>query len=269
MTASCEHGFLAGGPDRGAKLVGPPDGKHLTALCIEFEIGIGLFWRPDADEALLGAAGEVLFIWIPLDLRDILLVALPHDQRLIRLVDRPKVNEFTLAGDGDVFGALPFYFDSFEILVDVLVVEDGHVSAFIGLGVPDKDLAHETSRCDESVVLRAELALHEVLVEHLHVSYLDLALSVDLAETSYHVRARRDELVASLVPVDRAHVSLLYVIFVFDMRDLNMFEIAKVVSAQIIHARYEAASRRGKEAVFRVELGEVDVPALSILRRLP
>jgi len=48
-----------------------------------------------------------------------------------------------------------------------------------------------------------------------------------------------------------------------------MFEITKVFAPQIIQARCEASSSRGKETVLGVELGKVDVLALSVLRGLP
>ena len=48
-----------------------------------------------------------------------------------------------------------------------------------------------------------------------------------------------------------------------------MFEIAEVISAQIKETRGKATSRCGKEAVLRVELGEVYLLAIPIRRRLP
>lgn len=52
------------------------------------------------------------------------------------------------------------------------------------------------------------------------------------------------------------------------MRNLNMFEIAKVFAPQIIQARCVASPSRGKETVLGVELGKVDVLTLSVLRGL-
>ena len=53
------------------------------------------------------------------------------------------------------------------------------------------------------------------------------------------------------------------------MRNLNVFEIAEVVSAQIEEARRKACTCGCEEPVLRVELREVDVSTVLILLGLP
>ena len=53
------------------------------------------------------------------------------------------------------------------------------------------------------------------------------------------------------------------------MGNLDMFEIAEVLSAQIKETRCKTASGCGKEAVLRVELGEVYLLTVAVRWRLP
>ena len=53
------------------------------------------------------------------------------------------------------------------------------------------------------------------------------------------------------------------------MGNLDMFEIAEVISAQIEETRCKTASGCGKEAVLRVELGEVYFLTVAVRWRLP
>ena len=150
------------------------------------------------------------------------------------------------------------------------MVETSYLSTVGGFAVPDIDLAHEASSRDQIVILGTELALHEILVEDLHVLYFDVAVLVDVVHAGNHVGGRGEELVALGVPVDRADIRLLIVrLGSFHVRDLNMFEITEVISAQIKEARSEASARSRQEPVLGVELGEVDVPAVAIRRSLP
>ena len=151
------------------------------------------------------------------------------------------------------------------------MVEASYLSAVGIITVPDIDLAHEASSRDQTFILRTELALHEILVEDLDVLYFDCAILVDVVDAGNHVGGRREELVTLGIPVDRADIRLLIVRLVlsFHMRDLNMFEFTEVISAQIKQACCEPSTGSRQQPVLGVELGEVDVSAVSIRRSLP
>ena len=88
----------------------PLDRQYGTAFGVQLKLRVSLLWGPDADEAFVGAAREESFIRVPLDLLDNILMATPFDQRMVWLIDTPKVDEFALTSHCNVFGVLPFYF---------------------------------------------------------------------------------------------------------------------------------------------------------------
>ena len=73
------------------------------------------------------------------------IMAVPPDQRMTRLINAPKVDEFALSSRSYVFGVLPFYFEASEVRVEVLMIEASDLSTVRGFAVPDIDLAHEAS----------------------------------------------------------------------------------------------------------------------------
>ena len=121
---------------------------------------------------------------------------------MVWLIDTPKVDEFALASDCNVFRVLPFYLEALEVRIQVFMVEAGDLSTVRSLAVPDVDLTHEASSSDQIVGFGTEFALHEVLVEDFHIGYFYVAFEVDAADTGDHVGARRDELVTLSIPVD-------------------------------------------------------------------
>ena len=150
------------------------------------------------------------------------------------------------------------------------MVEASYLSTVGSFAVPDIDLAHEASRRDQIVIFGTELTLHEILVEDLDILYFDVAILVDVVHTCNHVGGRCEQLVTLGIPVDRADIRLLIVwLGSFHVRDINMFEITEVISAQIKEARSEASTSSRQEPVLGVELGKVDVPTVSIRRSLP
>ena len=169
-------------------MIAPLNGEYGAALGIKFELGFGIFRRPNAHKAVVRATGEQFLVGVPLDLIDDLLVSRPSYQRTIGLLYAPEVDEFALAGHCDVFIVLPFYFQALKLRIDVFMVKAGYLSAILCLAVPDIDLTHEAACRDQIVILRAELALHEVLVENLHVADLHVAILIHRVHPSHHIR---------------------------------------------------------------------------------
>lgn len=138
------------------------------------------------------------------------------------------------------------------------MVEASDLSAVLSGTVPHKDLTHEASRCDQIVVLLAELALHEEITEDLDMRDLDIAFLVDTMHSGNHIRRRSQKLVTLCIPVYRGHVCVLIVrLGPLYMGNLDMFKITEVLSTQIEESRSKPASCSGKEAVLWVELSEV------------
>ena len=67
------------------------------------------------------------------------------------------------------------------------MVKTGDFSAVCRLAVPDIDLTHQASSSDQVVRLITELALHEILVKVLTLSYVNVAFLVDPPYASNHV----------------------------------------------------------------------------------
>ena len=183
-------------------MIAPLNGEYSAALGIKFELGFGFFGRPNTHEAVVRATGEQFLVGVPLDLIDDLLVTRPSYQRTIGLLYAPEVDEFAFTCHCDVFIVLPFYFQALKVRIDVFMVKAGDLSAVLCLAVPHIDLTHEAACRDQIVVLGAELALHEVLVEDLHVGDFHVAIQIHRVHASHHIRRGCEKLVSLCVPVD-------------------------------------------------------------------
>lgn len=155
---------------------------------------------------------------------------------------------------------LPFDFKAFKVVVDGAVIEDGNLGT-VSLGaVPNVDLTHEAASSHQAIVVVTELALHQVLLEFLGPPDLNGGVAADSPDSGNHIRRAGQQLVACCIPVDRAHISVLIVPLAAYVRNLDFFESPEVFLAEVPQVSFGAVSCRGKDPVFRVELGEVDVP---------
>ena len=204
LASRCKHDLVL--PVHSAasipQVITPFNGQYGAAFRIEFEFGVRLLGRPNAHKAVVRAAGEQFLVGVPLDLIDNFHMTVPSYQGTIGLLYAPEVDEFALPCHGYVFIVLPFYFQALKVSIDVLMVEAGDLSTVLSRTVPHIDLTHEASCRDQIVILRAELALHQVLIKDLHVGDLNVALLIHSVHPSNHIRRRSQKLVTLCIPVD-------------------------------------------------------------------
>ena len=111
--------------------VAPLDCVYCTTTSVQLDLGLTVIRSPNADILVVRTTSEKLASWVPLNLLDYFVVALPGLDRALRLVDVPEVDELALASDGNVFVILPFYFEAFEFCVKRTVIELSNLLARI------------------------------------------------------------------------------------------------------------------------------------------
>lgn len=179
----------------------------------------------------------------------------PFLQGLVRTIDAPKVDEFALSCDGNLLCVLPLDFDALELWVDIAVVEAGDLFAVSSAAVPDIDLTHDASCGDKMVGLVAKLALHQAITELLGLLNIDPSFAIYSPYASHLIRGAREQLVTTVVPVERADGRVLIVMLLIShVRNLLLFQIAEVVSSQVPQMGDEPVACSRQQTVLRVEL---------------
>ena len=132
----------------------------------------------------------------------------PSHDRLTRLIHIPEMYEAALARHGNIFTVLPLYLETFELWVDVSMLESGDFSVCLRLAVPDVDCAEEPTSSDEvACVTVVEFGTAEDVLEVLHSLDLNLARLLDLPHSGHLVRRAREYSISFRMPVDRADLS--------------------------------------------------------------
>ena len=86
LAASCEQGVVTIGA---AQVITPLDCEDSAAFRVQSQLWLLFLWRPNANEAVVRAAGEKSFIGVPLDLLNNLIMTIPPGQRVSGLVNAP------------------------------------------------------------------------------------------------------------------------------------------------------------------------------------
>ena len=132
----------------------------------------------------------------------------PSHDRLTRLVHVPEMNEAALACHCNILAVLPLYLETFELWVDVSMLESGDFSVGLRLAVPDVDCAEEPACSDEvACVTVVEFRTAEDVLEVLHSLDLYLARLLDLPHSGHLVGRAREYSVSFRMPVNRADLS--------------------------------------------------------------
>ena len=174
-------------------------------------------------------------------------VTFPLNKGLRRLINAPKVDVLALACHSNCLSVLPLYVETLEVRVNRFVVEAGDISWNRCGAIPDLDLTHKATSSHQVVCLLAEFALHKRVCEGSNPIDVDGTITVYLPDTGYHVRGTRHQLVTSLVPVDRAHLRLHFLLLLvigLDVRDLFGLQISAILISQVPQVCDEAASCR-------------------------